>query len=320
MKTTPLHGWAIAGAIGIAFVTALPSSAQNRRNTPTREDTRTIDRNASSEGSAEPIKYDEIPGRVRDKINDTKKDDKVVNAYRIRANGHDNYRVVTQRKNRDRVILADDTGRILNVEDVRDAELASFRQDPDTWLRDYDNRNFGRQREYARAAESIRGTPEHPEQINLDQVPGPARAALIREASGDRARLANTIRYKDNQGNVIYQCNIPDEPGNPKSVHMVQVLSDGRIFNEADFNNRGQKLEDWQPRTLGYEDLPNRVKDTVDREAPRGRVPHIDVARRGGREIYTVEIDERDSTRYLTIAEDGHVLSDTSERYNSNAR
>jgi hypothetical protein len=312
MKRESLSRWALAGTLAFGVGAAvLPAAAQPRREVVVVREDRMY---------AEPVRLKDIPRPAYNKIEDVKGKDDVINTYRVHVAGRDNFRCMTKHKGHDRVILVSEDGQLLNVEDLRGDDLDLFRRDPNTWLHDYDERVFGRYRYYAHEAERVRGTPEHPEEIRIDEVPGAARATLFREAAGDRGRLEHCLRYRDNQGNVIYQCNIPDEPGNPRSVHMVQVLPDGRIFNEADFNNRGQRLEDWRPRTLAYDDLPRDVRDSVDRESPRGRISHVDVARRGGREIYTVQIDERDRTRYVTMDDRGHILNDVSERYDVERR
>jgi hypothetical protein len=94
----------------------------------------------------------------------------------------------------------------------------------------------------------------------------------------------------------------------------VQVLANGQIFNEGEYASSGKRLEDRKVRTVGYQDLPDRVRESVDQESPHGRIPHVDIAKRGGQNLYTIQVDDRDRTRYLTINEDGKVLSDVSER------
>jgi hypothetical protein len=307
------HRWILATAFGLGLTAAVPLATQAQ---PAPRAERRADRTGTE--VVVPIDLNGIPGPARDKIEEVARRAKIAATYKVHRNGQDVYRATIQRGDHgDRIVLVSRDGNLINVEDVRGPELAAYRQNPDAWYRDYDDRMLAQEQYLARQVEVVRGTPQHPEQISLDEVPGAARATLIREAYGDRSRLSNTIRYKDNQGNVIYQCNIPDDPNRPKSVHMVQVLPDGRIFNEGDFSNRGERLDDWRPKTMGYDDLPGRVKETVDREAPRGRVPHVDVARRGGQNIYTVQVEDRDRTRYLTLNEDGKVLSDVSQRYDS---
>jgi hypothetical protein len=307
------YRWAFVGIVGLGLSSyAAPSFGQPRQGDRAAAAERQADRRG--EEFAEPIKLDKVPQRPHKTLEEVKKDDKVISSYLVHYNHEDHYRLVVHHKKAARVILVNAEGQLMNVEDVRDAEYEAMMRDPNAWLTDYDNRMFGRVRRYAQEAERVTGTPQHPEEIVLDQIPGPARATLFREAAGDRLKLKNTIRYKDNQGNVIYQCNIPDDPINPREVHMVQVLTDGRIFNEGEFSKRGERLEDWRPRAIGLDELPPRVRETVDREAPRGRIPHVDVARRGGHDIYTVEIDQRSGARYLTIGDDGKVLSDISEK------
>src|SRR5207245_1560993 len=126
----------------------------------------------------EPIKFDKIPERPHRGIEDVKKDDKVINAYLVHYNHEDHYRVAAQHKRAARIILVDAEGKLMNVEDVRGPEHEAMMRDPDAWFKDYDERMFGRVRHYAREVERVTGTAQHPEEISLDQVPGPARATL----------------------------------------------------------------------------------------------------------------------------------------------
>jgi hypothetical protein len=198
----------------------------------------------------------------------------------------------------------------LSIEDIRQADVAAYRQDPARYYRDTEQLQSTRTRYYDRQTQRITATVANPQKVDWDQIPGTVRSTLLREAAGDKPNYI--IAYREND-HVIYQTNIDDGRG---KVHMVQVLPDGSVFNEGEFTNGGQQVaRDWRPQTIGYEDLPGRVKETVDREAPSGRVPRVDVAKRRGQNIYTVEVDSRDGARFLTLNEDGRVLGDVNERF-----
>src|SRR5438105_2194323 len=155
---------------------------------------------------------------------------------------------------------------------------------------------LGQERRDAREAERVTATAANPEHVDWDKLPASVRATLLRESGGER--LDNVARYRE-KDNVIYQSNIPD--GRDR-IHMVQLLTDGSIYNEGEFNTTGQKIQEPErPRTIGYQDLPRRLQDVIDREAPTGRIPHVDVATRRDHKLYTVQIDEPNRTRYLTL-------------------
>jgi hypothetical protein len=97
---------------------------------------------------------------------------------------------------------------------------------------------------------------------------------------------------------------------------MLQVLPDGVVFNEADFTTGGKGITgDWRPKTLVFDELPLPVRAAIEQTAPHANVAHIDTVNRVGHDIFTVEIDGRTESRYLTIAGDGHILSDMTDHY-----
>ena len=252
-----------------------------------------------------------MPEAIQDWVDELGHGQKLIAASRVRRNGRDLYRVTVGRTEAERIALLTDKADELRIEDIRPSETAAYRDNPDRWYRDSEDRIAARERAASREAERVTATVDKPDRIDLDQVPVAARATFMREAAGDKQKLGYIICYRDTSKNVLYQCSIPDSNN---TAHMVQVLADGRIFNEGEYANGGQRVADQKARTVGYRDLPDRIRETVDQEAPRGRIPHVDVARRGGRDIYTVQIDDRDRTRYLTISDEGKVLSDVSER------
>src|SRR6185437_13346477 len=108
--------------------------------------------------------------------------------YRVHRNGQDMYRATLQHRDTERVVLLNSAGTPVNIEDVRPSEMASYRQDPNAWYRNYDDRVMARQRYYVQEAQRVTATVEHPERIDLDRVPPAARATLIAEAGGDTGK------------------------------------------------------------------------------------------------------------------------------------
>lgn len=309
MRSTISHRWLLAGIVGLG-VSSVPLSFMQLSAQP-RSVERNVERAVSrGEDFEEPIPFDRAPAPAREKIDEIRHREQVLAVFRIRRSGIDYIRATVKTPRTERVILVRDDGVVRNVEDIRPDELRDYRANPDAWYRDYDDRMIAHERFYVREAEHVTGTVEHPERVNWDQCPGRVRATLAREANADR--LDYVIRYRDHD-KVIYQATI-DDVGNKR--HLVQVLPDGAIFNEGEFTPAGRVgNEDWHIRVIGYEDLPERVRETVNREAPKGRIPRVEVARRRGHDVFTIDIAVRDGTRYLVINDEGKILADSIDRF-----
>jgi uncharacterized membrane protein YkoI len=309
------YRWILAGTMGLGLAVAIPSYGQAGRDASERARVRErAARDAAARDDVEEVvKFSALPKQAQEAVDEQRKGREITSVHRVMRDGREFYRVGFAVKNGgERSIRVSPRGSLLSIEDVRQADVAAYREDPARYYRDTEQYQTARERYYARQTERVTATVANPQKVEWDQIPGAVRTTLLREAAGEKPNYI--IAYRDSD-HVIYQTNIDDGRG---KVHMVQVLPDGSIFNEGEFTNAGQKIAaDWKPRTIGYQDLPARVKDAVDREAPTGRVPHVDVAMRRGQNVYTVEIDNRDGTRFLTLNEDGKVLGDVSERFDT---
>ncbi len=318
MQSRISQKWLLTGVFGLGLFTVAPTFVWAKDRAVDRSTERKLEKNvdratARGEDFEEPIDYEKIPERPKSKLHDERHSDKVLAAFRIRRSGHDYYRVTVAHKKGERVLLVTGDGVLKNVEDIRPSELASYRQNPDGWYRDYDDRMIAQERVITREVERVTATVDNPERVSWDQVPGRVRATLARENGGEKVDYI--IRYNDKSAhNVIYQTTLA-EAGDRK--HLLQVLPDGTIFNEGDYTPKGRVADEWRPHSIGFDDLPNRVRDAVDREAPHGRIPHVDMATRRDGKIYTVEVASREGTRYLTLNEDGKVLSDVTDKLDS---
>jgi hypothetical protein len=321
MRIDPKRSLLIASLFGLGLGIAAPTFAQAQDRTGAND--RTIKKNveratARGEDFEAPVNLDQVPSRVRKEIDRARGNEKIVTVYKIQRSGKEYYRATVSNKKSDRVILVTGEGVTQNVEDIRPAELADYRADPNTWYRDYDERMLAQERHYTSHADTVTATVDNPERVNWDQVPGRVRSTFTREANGEKVDYI--IRYRDKAGNVIYQTNVPD---GRNQQHLLQVRPDGSLFDEGFYkNDTGSRAtaDDLRPQTIGLADVPARVRDTVDQEAPRGRVPRVEVATRGGRKLYTVEVAQSGGTRYLTIDEKGKVISDVSDKYDNTAR
>jgi hypothetical protein len=249
---------------------------------------------------------------VKDALDRERGDRRVVSVYRADRGDRSWYSVVVEtRRHGDRVIRLSQRGYVLSVGDLNDEDARAFRENPDRWYRDWSNRQDQREKYYYRDLDSVRATADHPDRVDWDRVPARVRATILRENLGEHPHN-DIVRYREKDV-VVYQINLQD---GPNRQHMIKCTPDGAIYEEGMFDSSGKFIPSRErPKTINEEDLPGRVKATVDREAPRGQIAHIDVMNRNGRDVYTVEIDRRDESRYLTISESGKVLSDISDKY-----
>ena len=306
MRATVSQRLIWAGIVGLG----LSGMASNALAQPRRIE-RNVDRAlASGADFEEPVAFDRIPDEARDAIDYERHREKVLATFRIRRSGADYIRATVKTPRSERVILVTAAGVLKNVEDVRPSEFRDYHEHQDAWYRDYDDRMIATQRFYVHEAEGVTATVDHPERVEWDRCPGRVRVTMMRESDGEK--IDYIIRYRDH-GEVIYQVNIPD--GGNKH-HLLQIRPDGSIFNEGEYTPAGQVHGgDWRAHTIGFDDLPPRVRETLDRVAPHARIPLVQVARRHDRDIFSVEIADRDGTRYLTLNQDGKAISDVSDKF-----
>jgi hypothetical protein len=308
MKSVVSHRLVLAGLFGLGlsgFTMPTASAA------PPRIVEKTVERaTAANADMEEKTGFDRIPEAARRKIDEVKGREKLLATFHIRRNAKDFYRATVQTRKSERVILVAADGVLMNVEDVRLDELKDYRANQDAWYRDYDDRMIARERHLIREAEVVTATVERPERISFDQCPAHVRNTLTREAAGDK--VDNVIRYRDHD-QVIYQTTLDD---GAKKRHMIQVRPDGTIFNEGEYTPGGHVVgEDWKPRTIGFDDLPERVRETVNKAVPRGRIPHVEIVKRRDRNFYTVEVNTPQGDRYLTMNEEGTCVADVTDPY-----
>lgn len=305
MPRNKIHTLIFTTALGLV-VAAPPAFGQSREE---RAD-RNRDAAERAEGRNNRMRYEDLPPAVKDALDRERGDRRVVSVYQADRGDRSWYSVVIETRRGDRVIRLSQRGYVLSVGDLNDDDVKVFRENPDRWYHDWSDRQNQREKFYYRDLDQVHATVEHPDRLDWERIPARVRATFLRMSLGDRP--SGCIRYR--QGDtVLYQTSFQD---GPNRQHMVQVTPDGAVFAEGYYDSNGKFLPGKErAKTIQEEDLPNRVRDVVDREAPRGQVAHIDVLNRNGRDVFTVEIDRRSETRYLTISESGKVLSDISDKY-----
>lgn len=305
MKRNQIRNAVFAGVLSLGFV--VPTFAADTR--AERANRRAAEKEA--EGSNNRISYDQLPEKVREALDRERGDRKVLSVYRADRQDRSWYSVVFETRRRGpRVVRLSQKGYVLSVADLTDEETRVFKADPDRWYREWLDRQSAHEKFYTEHAAKVTATAAHPETMRWEDIPARVRATILRENFGQRPENI-VIRYRE-KDQVVYQVNLK-EPGHE---HMIKVTPEGAIFEEGDFDPHGKFIAGINhPKTVMEEDLPRSVKLTVDREAPRGEISHIDVFSRGGREVYTVEVDTRDTSRYITVSQDGKVLSDISDKY-----
>ena len=184
MRQSNSQKWLLTGFVGLGLMAVAPSHLLAKD--PPKSVEKSVDRAlARGEDIVEPIDYEKVPAVAKAKLQEERHGDKVVATYRIRRSGHDYYRLTVAHKKAERVILVTGNGVLENVEDIRPAEMAAYRQDQNGWYRDYDDRMIARERVVSREVERVTATVDNPERVSWDQLPGRVRSTLARENGGE---------------------------------------------------------------------------------------------------------------------------------------
>jgi len=305
MERNRIRTAVIAGLLSVGFVA--PAFAADTR--AERANRRAAE--AKAEGSDHRMSYEELPEKVKEALDRERGDRKVLSVYRAdRADRSWYSTIVETRRRGPRVIRQSQKGYILSVADLNEEDTRAFKADPDRFHREYLDRQATHEKFYAQHAAQVTATAAHPDTMRWDEIPARVRATILRENFGAKPENI-VIRYRE-KDQVVYQVNLK-EPGHE---HMIKVTPEGAIYEEGDFDPHGKFISGINhPKTVMEDDLPRSVRNAVNQVAPTGEISHIDVFTRNGREVYTVEVDKRDSSRYVTVSQDGKVLSDISDKY-----
>src|SRR5438105_2438271 len=229
------HRLLLAGVMGLGLTVAIPSFAADPAPRDASERARVRERAAARDAALqddveETVRMSDLPKQAQETVDEQRKGREITSVHKVTRDGRDFYRVAFAMKGGgDRSIRVSPRGSLLSIEDIRQADVAAYRQDPARYYRDTEQLQTARTRHYATQTERITATVANPQKVEWDQIPGAVRTTLLGEAAGEKPNYI--IAYRDSD-HVIYQTNI--DPGR-RQVQLVQVLPDGSIFNEGEF-------------------------------------------------------------------------------------
>ena len=305
MNTWNSRRLVLVAALTLGAGVATPSFAAKEKPTAVRQ--------AVVTGSDETIPFSAVPDKARGELDRVRGKDKVISTEKVvYPGGRTVFRCTMTAKNGVRIVRVSVGGSLLNQEFVRQADVAVFEKNPAAFHKAAEESRASREAAEARADAVVTATADKPEKIEWNQIPGRVRATFMRESAGEK--IDYIIRYRDNGSkNVLYQANIPMGGG---KVHMVQIVPSGKIFNEAAFTTSGGgATADLTVTTLTFHEAPAAVQDSVNKAAPSGTISQVDMVKRHGRDIYTIEIPSTNALRFLTVEGNGKILSDDTENF-----
>ena len=262
------------------------------------------------------ISIDDLPAVARRILDDERGERKVLGIQRVvHTNGKMFYLATIAVSDGRRNIRISQDGELLGSDEIRDADLATYKQTggPNDWYRQREERDAIRRTYWATVNEKVAALAESPERVSIEEVPSQVQMTFAREALGER--IDTVVRYRDKTG-VVYQTSVPDGPG---KVRVLQVAFDGQLINSTRLTVAGRPIDDRRARTLDYADLPRVVKETLDKNYPKTRIPHVDFVERANRKYYNVELEDNGRDRFIVINEDGKIIADIADRDYSSA-
>jgi hypothetical protein len=232
----------------------------------------------SSRDESTVVKYASLPERVKETLDRERGNREVKIIYLTRRGDRTYYNAIVDERNGDRSVRINEGGKLLSEEDIREARTAGGRYDGTSDLR--------------------RGIEDDGDRVAFDRLPGEVKTALGREAGQDR--VGNVYRY-DRRGGTVYEA----EVYSPLGTRVIRVNENGRVVSEDNANPEGR-------RTVRYDDLPGRVKESLGRTVSRDRASRVVEITQNGRTYYRVQQDngrDRDPT-WITVDEDGREVRD----------
>jgi hypothetical protein len=229
--------------------------------------------------SGEQVKYNSLPNRVKDALDQERGGRDVKSIYQVSRRGETTYRATINDRVGDRVVTINENGRVVDSYGG-DARTAGGRYD--------DTRSSGSSRGARRdiyddrPEYSYRNSGEH---IDYDRLPGEVKSVIGREARSERVR--DVTRF-NNGRRTIYEAVV----GTRDDSRVIRVDENGRLLEPTDDFGSGR-------RGVRFNSLPGEVKTAIGREI--NDVERVTEYTRGGRTYYratgangdTVTVDDR---------------------------
>jgi len=234
------------------------------------------------------VKYNSLPNRVKDALDQERGGRDVKSIYQSSRRGETVYRATINDRVGDRLVTINENGRVIDTQGG-DARTAGGRYD--------DDRSSDRGSD--RSSRSSRGArrdvyddrPEYSyrnsgEYIDYDRLPGEVKTVIGREAGSDRVR--DVSRFSNGR-RTVYEAVV----GTRDDSRVIRVDENGRLLSDPkdDFGS-GR-------RGVSFRNLPGEVKTAIGSEI--NDVERVTEFTRGGRTFYratgangdTVVVDER---------------------------
>jgi len=251
-------------------------SRQETRDEPVTGERRDVserrDISRDSRDDSTVVKYASLPERVKETLDRERGNREVKTIYLTRNGDRTYYNAIVDERNGDRSVRINEGGKLLSEEDIREARTAGSRSN--------------------RTSDIRRGIEDDGERIAFDRLPGDVKTALGREAGQDR--VGNVYRY-DRRGGSVYEAEVNSNLG----TRVIRVNENGRVVSENDANAEGR-------RSVRFDDLPGRVKESLGRDIPHGASRVVQITQ-DGRTYYRAQAD---NGTWITVDDEGREVRD----------
>jgi uncharacterized membrane protein YkoI len=135
--------------------------------------------------------------------------------------------------------------------------------------------------------------------VTIDEVPPPARAAILKESENGSIRK---IELKAEGGRQVYAAEII--VGSTKIE--LEVAADGTVLDRDEEDYAGEGVEE---EAVALDDAPPAVREAILKEAKGAEITELERKRRAGKPVYAAEFLEGGKEIEIWVAEDGALIS-----------
>ncbi len=227
----------------------------------------------------EQIRYSDLPRGARETADRERKNHEIKSFWHVRRDGKEFYRIVIDTKGDDKVIRMKPGGELLTEQDARDLS---------------DREVVVREKTVKRAVVLHTGESDG-EIVDFDRLPGNVKAVIGDHAGADR--VVEVVRYKHN-GHTMYRA----EVGHDRFTRYIRVSEDAHLESVRGDVDPGE--------VVSWDRCPGAVKGKIGALAKSGKVDEVIHYKRGGKNYYQAEVDERGGKRkyFYTVDAEGHEV------------